>query len=142
MTNDAITTFIGRHQAAWNHRDPSALASGHAEDGIVISPMFGRVEGRDKIRGTYAALFATFPDWQIQFDPPMVDGSRVAASFSVTATHQGDFMGLAGTGRPCAFEGVSLFHFGTVLLIREERRVYDFTGLLVQLAVLRVRPAR
>ena len=50
-------------------------------------------------------------------------------------------MGLEGTGRRCAFEGVSLFQLGPDLLIVKERRVYDFTGMLTQLGVLRVRPA-
>jgi predicted ester cyclase len=141
MTNDDIATFIGRHAGAWNRRDPAALCLNHAKDGVVISPMFGRVEGRAQIRGTYAALFAAFPDWEIRYDEPIVDGSRLAVSFSVNDTHEGEFMGLVGGGRRCTFEGVSLFHLGPDLLIAEERRTYDFTGLLTQLRVLRVRPA-
>jgi len=60
--------------------------------------------------------------------------------FSVRATHQGTFMGIAGTGRHCEFEGVSLFEIDENLLIREERRIYDFTGLLTSLGILRIRP--
>jgi hypothetical protein len=51
-------------------------------------------------------------------------------------------MGLEGTGRRCSFEGASLFELSPELLIMSERRFYDFTGLLAQLGVLRVRPAR
>jgi hypothetical protein len=51
-------------------------------------------------------------------------------------------MGFQGTGRRCSFEGVSLFDLGQGGLISAERRVYDFTGLLAQLGVLRVMPAR
>jgi steroid delta-isomerase-like uncharacterized protein len=140
MTNEQITAFIGRHVDGWNRRDAKALCQDHAEDGVIVSPMFARVEGRPQIGGSYAALFTAFPDWQMRVDPPIVGGHRVAVYFSVTATHQGEFMGLAGTGRRCAFEGVSLFELGTDLLIKEERRFYDSTGLLAQLGVLRVRP--
>jgi hypothetical protein len=42
----------------------------------------------------------------------------------------------------CAFEGVSLFLLSPDFLIEEERRVYDLTGLLIQLGVLRVRVVR
>ena len=140
MTNDQIAAFIGRHATAWNRRAPAALSQNHAKDGVIVSPMFGRVEGRAQIRSTYAALFAAFPDWEIRYDEPIVDGSRLAVFFSVSATHEGDFMGLDGSGRRCAFEGISLFYLGTDMLIAEERRVYDFTGLLTQLHVLRVRP--
>ena len=142
MTTDSIRAFIGRHTVAWNHRDAAMLSLSHAENGVVVSPMFGRVEGRAAISGTYAALFSIFPDWEIRFDAPIADGTRVAVSFSVAATHQGDFMGFQGTGRRCSFEGVSLFELTSDGLIASERRVYDFTGLLAQLGVLRVRPAR
>jgi steroid delta-isomerase-like uncharacterized protein len=141
MTNDQVTALIDRHIDGWNRRDPTILALNHAEDGVVLSPMFARVGGRAQIRDSYAALFAAFPDWQMQFGAPIVDGNRVAIAFSVTATHQGEFMGLAGTGRRCAFEGVSLYQLDADLLIAEERRVYDFTGLLAQVGVLRIRPA-
>ncbi len=142
MSNDPIAAFIGRHVQAWNRRDAVALCQSHAESGVLVSPMFGRVEGRDPICRTYASLFAAFPDWQLQYDAPIVDGPRVAILFSVTATHKGDFMGLAGSGKRCAFEGVSLFRLEPGPLIGEERRVYDFTGLLAQLGVLRLREAR
>lgn len=142
MTDDRTTAFIGRHADGWNTRNPKALCHDHAEDGVIVSPMFGRVEGRPQICETYAALFAVFPDWQLRYDVPIVDGSRMAVFFSVAATHTGDLMGLAGTGKRCAFEGVSLFELGADLLIREERRVYDFTGLLALLGVLRLRPPR
>jgi steroid delta-isomerase-like uncharacterized protein len=142
MTSDEITAFISRHADAWNRRDAAALCANHAEDGVLASPMFGRVAGRARICGTYTALFAAFPDWEIRYDAPIVQGTRLAVSFSTAATHLGDFMGIAGTGKRCAFEGVSLFQLGPDLLIVEERRVYDFTGLLTQLGVLRVRPAK
>jgi steroid delta-isomerase-like uncharacterized protein len=141
MTSDEITAFISRHAGAWNRRDAAALCANHAEDGVLASPMFGRVAGRARICGTYTALFAAFPDWEIRYDTPIVAGDRLAVLFSTTATHKGDFMGLAGTGKRCAFEGVSLFQLGPSLLIVEERRFYDFTGLLTQVGVLRVRPA-
>jgi steroid delta-isomerase-like uncharacterized protein len=141
MTSDQIAAFIDRHAAAWNQRDPKVLCANHAAAGVVLSPMFHRVQGRARIQRTYSDLFAAFPDWELRYEEPFVSGARVAVFFSVTATHQGDFMGVAGTGRNCAFEGVSLFRLDADLLIEHERRVYDFTGLLVQLGVLRVRLA-
>ena len=142
MTREQVAAFIERHAGGWNRRDPQALCHDFAENGVIVSPMFARVEGRAQICKTYTALFGIFPDWQISYDSPVVDGHRLAVSFSVTATHCGELMGLAGTGRRCAFDGVSLFVLGEDALIREERRSYDFTGLLAKLGVLRVRPMR
>jgi predicted ester cyclase len=36
----------------------------------------------------------------------VIDGDRVARSFTAQATHVGEFMGLAGTGRRFAIQGV------------------------------------
>jgi steroid delta-isomerase-like uncharacterized protein len=142
MTRDEIRAFIERHTAAWNRHDVDALCRDHSEQGVVLSPMFARVQGRSQICESYTALFTAFPDWHLRFGAPIIDGDRLALSFSVRATHRGEFMGIDGTGRVCEFEGVSLFELGDDLLIREERRVYDFTGLLTKLGVLRVRPAK
>jgi steroid delta-isomerase-like uncharacterized protein len=140
MTTAQIKALIDRHVDGWDRRDPTGLCRDHTEEGVVISPMFGRIQGHARICESYSALFAIFPDWQMRFDVPIIDGNRVAMSFSVTATHQGDFMGLPGSGRQCGFEGASLFQLDADALIREDRRIYDFTGLLVQVGVLRIRP--
>jgi steroid delta-isomerase-like uncharacterized protein len=142
MPNDQLAAFIVRHTAAWNRRDVEALCADHSENGVILSPMFARVEGGPQIRASYTALFTVFPDWQLGYEDPICEGSRVAIPFSVKATHKGEFMGLPGTGKRCEFEGVSLFRLDDDLRIREERRVYDFTGVLTRLGVLRVRPAQ
>ncbi len=141
MTQEQVAAFMRRHVDAWNRRDPDLLCANHAPDGVVLSPMFHKMEGRAQICRTYAELFSAFPDWEMRYEDPFVNEGRVAVFFSVVATHKGDFMGVRGTGRRCSFEGVSLFDLDANLLIAHERRVYDFTGLLVQLGVLRVRVA-
>ncbi len=87
MTNEEIAAFIASHTDGWNRHDPDALSSHHSEDGVIVSPMFARVEGRSQIRATYAALFDVFPDWHITLDPPIIDAARLAVYFSVVATH-------------------------------------------------------
>lgn len=141
MTRDEILAFFAKRQQAWKDRDPVALAMAHAEHGRVVSPMFTTVQGREKILETYRALFRMFPDWDFDGEIPIVDGSRVAQPFHVRATHTGEFMGLAGTGRRFKVQGVRLFEMKDGL-IAQERRIYDFTGLLLQIGVLRSRPAR
>ena len=142
MPNDQLAAFIVRHTDAWNRRDVVALTADHSENGTILSPMFARVEGRPQILASYTALFSAFPDWQLGYEDAICEGNRVAMPFSVKATHKGEFMGLAGTGKRCEFEGVSLFQLDGDLLIRDERRIYDFTGVLTWLGVLRVRPAQ
>jgi steroid delta-isomerase-like uncharacterized protein len=141
MTRDAIVSFFVERQRAWDARDPDRLADGHAEQGTVVSPMFGRREGREAIRVSYRTLFDTFPDWTFVAEPVLVDADHVAQPFNVTATHVGEFMGLAGTNRRFRVQGVRLFDMQDGK-IHHERRYYDFTALLIQVGVLRGKPAR
>ena len=70
-----------------------------------------------------------------------MNGDRVAQVFSAEATHVGEFMGLRGTNRRFKIQGVRLFEMGDGL-VQHERRLYDFTGLLIQVGVLRGKPAK
>jgi len=58
----------------------------------------------------------------------------------VRATQKGEFMGLPPTGRRFEFDCVLIYDIEDGLIVRE-RRIYDFTGLLIQLGVLRGKPA-
>ena len=63
----------------------------------------------------------------------------MAQAFVIHATHTGTFMGLPGTGRRVEVEGVCFFEMSEGL-IAHERRYYDFTGMLIQLGVLKAKP--
>jgi predicted ester cyclase len=141
MTRQEIVDFFEKRQSRWSARNPDDLAKGHAEDGTVVSPMFGTLRGRKAIGDSYRSLFTVFPDWDLSGEDLLIDGQRVAQVFSVTATHVGDFMGLAGTNRRFQIVGVRLFEMDGGL-IQHERRLYDFTGLLIQVGVLRGKPAK
>jgi steroid delta-isomerase-like uncharacterized protein len=141
MTRDEISAFFKARQAQWDARDHAGLADGHALESIVESPMFGRLQGREAIRESYANLFSTFPDWLLTIDDLVIDNQRVVQIFSVTATHVGEFMGLPGTNRRFTIQGVRVFDMSDGF-IRHEKRMYDFTAMLVQVGVLRARPAK
>lgn len=139
MTSDDIRDFFRAQQEHWRARDVEKLASGHTEDGVVISPIFRTVSGRPAIRASYKSLFDIFPDWDYRAEQLLIDGPNVAEPFTVSATHVGEFMGLAGCGRRFEIQGVQLFEMREGLIARE-RRYYDFTGMLIQLGVLRSKP--
>jgi steroid delta-isomerase-like uncharacterized protein len=141
MTRQDVETLFARRQQAWDSRDAEALTADHGENGTIVSPIFRTVQGRPEIRESYRSLFTRFPDWTLTGQPLLIDGTRVAQPFRVEATHSGDFMGLAGSGRRFDIEGMLLFEMQDGL-IAYERRYYDFTGLLIQLGVLRSKPTR
>ncbi|MEO6214207.1 MAG: ester cyclase [Vicinamibacterales bacterium] len=135
-----IQTLLEQRTESWNRRDPVGLAAGYAEDAVVTSPMFPRAEGRTAIENSFASLFRVFPDWDMTFEEPCVTGNRAMQACKVRATQRGDFMGIAGSGRRVEFDCVLILDLQDGLITRE-RRVYDFTGMLIQLGVLRGKPA-
>ncbi len=141
MTRDERQSFAAQHIAAWQRRDPAALAADHAVDGIVESPMFATLHGRQAIEEAYRALFTPFPDWTLTVDDLLIDPPKIAAVATARATHENDFFGLAGTHRKIDVHNVRVLTLADGLIARETR-IYDFTGLLVQVGVLRAKPAR
>jgi uncharacterized protein (TIGR02246 family) len=140
MTREAIHELIRRRLAAWNARDAAALAATHAPAGSVTSPTGGVLEGRAEIERVYRIWLTAFSD--LAFEPVdlLIDGNRVVQIARVTATHRGDFFGLAPTGRRLEFQAALLMTVADGL-VTDERRIYDFTGVLVQIGVLKAKPA-
>jgi steroid delta-isomerase-like uncharacterized protein len=135
-----IQAVLDSRLAAWSQRDPAALAAGYAEDALVTSPMFPHAQGRDAIERSFASLFRVFPDWEVVLEESCINGNRVMQPCRIRATHRGEFMGIAGTGRRIEFDCVLILDFRDGL-IQRERRIYDFTGMLIQIGVLRGKPA-
>jgi steroid delta-isomerase-like uncharacterized protein len=139
MTRDEITTFFERREQAWKSGDVATLTTGHSEAGIVISPIFGTVNGRPAIEKTYRDLFTKFQDWEYENEAPICEGNRAALSFMFRATHSSDFFGVPPTGRRFEIHGVNVYTLDRAH-ISHERRIYDFTALLFQIGVLKAKP--
>jgi len=142
MTRDEVLALLQRRHAAWDAHDAPGLAATHAEQGVVVSPTGGVLEGRAEIERVYRLWFSAFPDIQFTFtdDDVLLDGSRVAQIARMAGTHAGEFFGLAPTGRHVEVV-VALVMTVKDGLVLEERRIYDFTGVLVQVGVLKAKPS-
>ena len=140
MTRDEMLGLCRQWEDAFARRDLDALADLYSEHAVVESPMAGTVTGRETVVQAQHGMFAAFPDMTWTFEPPLVDGHRAAIVAEAAGTHAGIIMGLPPTGR--AFRGrlVFLLDVEDHHIVRD-RRIYDFTGLLVQVGVLKAKPA-
>ena len=140
MTRSEINELIVRFQDAWNRRDLDALARFHAEDCVVESPVAGgQARGREAITRSYETFFHAFPDLTLTYDAPLIDGDRVVLITRISGTDRGGFLGLQPTGRFVDFPCVLLYDLSNGLIVRE-RRIYDFTGLAVQVGAIKAKP--
>lgn len=139
MTREQVVALVERRHAAWDAHDAAALASTHAERGVVVSPTGGVLEGRAEVERVYRLWFSAFPDIRYVNNEVLIDGDRVVEIATLSGTHAGEFFGVAATGRHVEVQVVVVLHAADGLVV-EERRIYDFTGFLVQVGVLKAKP--
>jgi predicted ester cyclase len=139
MTRDEIMAFFKRRQEAFEDLDAKALAADYADDAVISSPIVGVHAGRDAEKG-FRTVFDAFLDITMSVDDLVIDGDVVVTILSCEGTHMRDLLGFEPTGKrfvmPMAF-----VHRLKDRKIVQERRIYDFTGLLVQIGVLKAKPA-
>jgi SnoaL-like polyketide cyclase len=107
MTREHIESLFERRRAAIGRHDSAALASLHAESGLLEL---------------------------------LVDGDRAVEVATIRGTATGGF-GLPPTDKPFQLPMINLCTLNHEGHIAHERRVYDFTGLLLQIGLLEARPA-
>ena len=139
MTPGEIRACVARHVANVATRDAAVLAADHAEDGIVESPSFGMLRGRPAIAQGYERMFAAFPDLAFTVESVVAEGDQAAVAIRLVGTHRGEFLGMPATGKQVEARAVFLQRLKQSQIVHE-RRIHDFSGLLIKLGVLRVKP--
>src|SRR5262245_18685807 len=132
MSNE-LTALANRWREAMERRNGSAAAELYAEDCVVESPAWGTVRGRMAVEKVFREFFAAFPDCLFEFSDVLIIENRVIQTFTTHGTDTGGFLGQAPTHKPFRIFLVSLITVDDQVIVHE-RRVYDVTGLLQQLA--------
>ena len=140
MDRQEITALFARRQEAWNRLDAAALVADYTTDGRVESPLAGGVAvGHSAIETLFRTYFLAFSDLRLVHDDLLIDGDRVVLVGRVSGTDTGGFMGMPPTGRAVNVPVVFVYWLRDGQ-IAHERRVYDFTGVLVQVGLLKAKP--
>jgi len=139
MTRKEMEHFFARRDEAWQHHDSAALTMDHAEDGEVESPFSGKLKGHSAIEKVYDQWFSSFPDVEYVTEHLLIDRNSAVQIVKMAGMQKGDFCGLAPSGK--RFEVRCAFYFSFAKnKIAQEIRIYDMTGVLVQLGVLKAKP--
>jgi steroid delta-isomerase-like uncharacterized protein len=140
MTREEVMAAVEQRLNDWNRRDIAALGQHYSEDAVVDSPFAGgSARGRVAIEELSRTFFTAFPDAHLQWDDTLIDGDRVMLVGRLRASDAGGFMGLAPAGRSFDIPIVSIYELANGLIVHE-RRIYDFTGALVQVGALKAKP--
>jgi steroid delta-isomerase-like uncharacterized protein len=139
MTRDEAQEFFDRRVEAWRARDIDVLMRAHSEDCVLESPLAGKARGRRAIEMIYRAFVKSFPDLTVENPELIVDGDRVVQTVTFSGTNTGGFMGMAPTGKRFSFAAVLICTLRDGQIVHE-KRIYDFTGFLLEIGALRARP--
>ena len=107
---------------------------------MIDSPTVGLHQGPDAARQAYDVIFHAFADNTRRTEALVIEGDRVAQVMTIEGTNLGGLMGLPPSGKHFRVPAVFLYDLRGDQIVRE-RRIYDFTGMLVQIGVLKARPA-
>jgi steroid delta-isomerase-like uncharacterized protein len=140
VTRQDILALFERRQDAYENLDAPTLAADYADNCIVESPTGGTHTGRAAAEKVLQTVFNAFLDLRVRSDLLIVDGNQVAQVLRLEGTDLGGFLGLPPTGKVFQVPAVFLYELNGLQIARE-RRIYDFTGMLVQIGVLKAKPA-
>jgi steroid delta-isomerase-like uncharacterized protein len=140
ITREEVTALFDRRQEALDNMDADALAGDYADDCVVDSPASGTLRGAVAVDRARRAFFEAFPDLKFRTDQLVIDDNTVVQVATFEGTDIGGFMGLDPSGRSFKALAVIIYEFRNRKIARETR-IYDFTGVLVQIGLLKARPA-
>ncbi len=88
----------------------------------------------------FRILLAAFPDMRMKVEDLIASEDKTVARVKVTATHQGEFMGVAPTGARVEIQLIDIMRFDDAGLVCEHWGVTDMLSLMQQLGVVPADP--
>jgi steroid delta-isomerase-like uncharacterized protein len=121
---------------AWNAHDLERAAALYAADyeGIDIGEARPQ-HGREAVRRTLERYFAAFPDLHFTAEETIIQGNRLAVTWSAQGTHRGHLMNIPPTGRTVVVRGITVM---TIEGNQAKRGIFmwDVAGLLRSIGLL------
>jgi hypothetical protein len=104
-------------------------------DVLIRTPLPTRATGAQALKEVFGSLHRAFPDLHITVEDVIAEDDKVVGRNTVTGTHQGEYMGLAPTGRSVIYSEIFVFRFADGR-IAETWGVVDVLSQLRQLGAL------
>jgi predicted ester cyclase len=103
-----IDVVLRAHHEVWNGKQYDLIPEIYAEDYQAHFICGLETEGQDGVREFISGHHKSFPDWTEKVVDIVADGDRVVTRYISTATHEGEFQGIAPTGRKIEIAEVSI----------------------------------
>lgn len=93
-----------------------------------------KLQGRQALRELFSAYHAAFPHLYVKIDELICTENKAVLLFTLTGTHESEFMGIPATGKQVNINGMACSHFHNGQII-EEWELLDQLSLFRQLGI-------
>ena len=116
----------------WNKGNLSVADELYSPDFVCHFPIGPEWRGVKGIKDVVSEHRKSFPDWYERVDDMIAENDRVVIRFTSTGTQQGEFAGIAPTGKKVSIQEVAIFRLSGGKIV-EQWGMPDIHGLLEQL---------
>ena len=78
-------------------------------DDVVLVRDEEKAHGRTEFKAVLARLRRAFPDIQYRVDDVITAGDKIVLRWTANGTHQGEYLGVPGSGQPVSYTGITLY---------------------------------
>jgi len=130
--------LVRRFLETWNKGKAAAISimeEIYAPDFVAHSGTGEDVRGINAVKQSVNEEFKAFPDLHYVLDDMVVEGDKVAARYTMTGTHKGEFMGIPATNRKVTVRAMSIDRIVGGKFV-EEWGMFDTLSLMHQLGIV------
>jgi predicted ester cyclase len=91
--------------------------------------------GLEGVKQVFTLLHTAFPDLYIEIEDLIAEGNQVVGRVTARGTHQGEFMGIAPTGKPVNFNAIDVVRIAGGKIVERWSQA-DNLALLQQLGAV------
>lgn len=134
MSSAANLAALERMAECVNTGNLDALDDVIAADAIDHDPAPDQQPGPEGFKEFFGTLRGAFPDLKLAPVTVVCDDEHVAMAYTITGTHEGEFMGIAATGKQISARGCEIVRFRDAKVI-ERWGSSDEIGIMTQLGL-------
>ena len=112
-TTETTKAIFARLHEAMNSTDPDVIAKTIDElfdpNVELGTPLPIDATGVEAVKQVWSLLLHAFPDLDVHVEDVIAEGDKLVCRNTVTGTHEGDFMGIAPTGRRITYKEIMIF---------------------------------
>jgi predicted ester cyclase len=137
MSAEEDKAIINRlFEEVWKNKNLDAADEWVASDAVDHNPMApGLPQGLEGSKQGWAMIQSAFPDIDVTIIDQIADGGKVVSRATMQGTHNGEFMGIAPTGKRVTAEVIDIVRIEGGKIV-ERWGIVDMMNVMQQLGVV------